>query len=71
MTFDKFKKDVDNIIDDTKHIIIDLEEIGDDFKHYYEKCCLKRFFYRRCCFLEYVKIIFFLNINIIIKQWPK
>ena len=26
--FGKFKNDVDNIIDDTKHIIIDVEEIG-------------------------------------------
>ena len=33
MTFGKFKKDVDNIIDDTKHLIIDVEEIGGDFKH--------------------------------------
>ena len=38
--FIKFKNDVDNIIDDTKHIIIDVEEIGDDFKHCYNKCCL-------------------------------
>ena len=27
ITFTKFKNDVDNIIDDTKHIIIDIEEI--------------------------------------------
>ena len=39
-TFTKFKMDVDNIIDDTKHIIIDIEEIEDDFKHCYNKCCL-------------------------------
>ena len=39
MTFAKLKKDVDNIIDDTKHIIIDVEEIGDDFKYCFKKCC--------------------------------
>ena len=50
--FTKFKHDVDNIIDDTKHIIIDVEEIGDDFKHCYNKCCLKCFLNRICCFLE-------------------
>ena len=50
MTFGKFKKDVDNIIDDTKHIIIDVEEIGDDFKHCYKKCCLKCFIYRMLFF---------------------
>ena len=50
--FGKFKHDVDNIIDDTKHIMIDGEEIDDDFKHCYEKCCLKCFLYRICCFLE-------------------
>ena len=33
--FGKFKHDVD-IIDDSKHIIIDVEEIGDDFKHCYK-----------------------------------
>ena len=42
-TFTKFKHDVDNIIDDTKHIVIDIEEIGDDFKHCYNKCCLNMF----------------------------
>ena len=49
--FGKFKHDVDNIIDDTKHIVIDIEEIGDDFKHCYNKCCLKCFLNRICCFL--------------------
>ena len=38
--FIKFKNDVDNIIDDTKHIIIDIEKIENDFKHCYNKCCL-------------------------------
>ena len=42
---------IDHIIDDTKHIIIDVEEIGDDFKHCYNKCCLKCFLNRICCFL--------------------
>ena len=51
-TFTKFKMDVDNIIDDTKHIIIDIEEIEDDIKHCYNKCCLKCFVYRICSFLE-------------------
>ena len=50
--FIKFKNDVDNIIDDTKHIIIDVEEIGDDFKYCYNKWCLKCFLNRICCFLE-------------------
>ena len=35
--FGKFKHDVDNIIDDTKHFIIDIEKIDDDFKHCYNK----------------------------------
>ena len=51
-TFTKFKNDVDNIIDDTKHIIIDIEEIENEFKHCYNKCCLKCFLNRICCFLE-------------------
>ena len=50
--FGKFKNDVDNTIDDTKHIIIDIEEMEDDFKHGYKKCCLKCFLNRICCFLE-------------------
>ena len=33
ITFGKFKNDIDYIIDDTKNIIIDIEEIEDDFKH--------------------------------------
>ena len=52
ITFTKFKMDVDNIIDDTKHIIIDIEEIEDDIQHCYNKCCLKCFLNRICCFLE-------------------
>ena len=48
--FIKFKNDVDNIIDDTKHIIIDIEEIENDFKHCYNKCCLTCFLNRICCF---------------------
>ena len=51
-TFTKFKMDVDNRIDDTKHIIIDIEEIEDDIKHCYNKCCLNCFLNRICCFLE-------------------
>ena len=50
--FTKFKNDVDNVTDDTKHIIIDIEEIEDDIKHCYKKCCLKCFLNRICCFLE-------------------
>ena len=49
--FVKFKPDVDNIIDDTKHTIIDVEEIGDDFKHCYKKCSLKCFLNKLCCIL--------------------
>ena len=33
--FGNFKHHVDNIIDDTKHIIIDIEEIEEDLKHCY------------------------------------
>ena len=51
ITFGKFKNDIDHIIDDTKNIIIDIEEIEDDFKHCYNKCCLKCFLNRICCFL--------------------
>ena len=51
ITFTKFKNDIDHIIDDTKNIIIDVEETGDDFKHSYKKCCLKYFPNRICCFL--------------------
>ena len=29
--FGKFKNDIDDIIDDTNNMIIDVEEIGDDF----------------------------------------
>ena len=32
-TFTKFKHDVDNITDHAKSIIIDVEELKDDFKH--------------------------------------
>ena len=42
-TFTKFKTDIDHIIDDTKNIIIDVEELEDDIKHCYKKCCLKFF----------------------------
>ena len=31
--FGKFKNDIDHIIDDTKSIIIDVEELEDDMKH--------------------------------------
>ena len=31
--FGKFKHGFDNILDDTKHYVIDIEEIEDDFKH--------------------------------------
>ena len=51
-TFTKFKLDDDNIIDDTKHIIIDIEEIENDFEHCSNKCCLTCFLNRICCFLE-------------------
>ena len=30
ITFTKFKNDIDHIIDDTQHIIIDVEELADD-----------------------------------------
>ena len=50
-TFTKFKTDIDHIIDDTKNIIIDVEELVYDIKHCYKKCCLKCFLNRLCCFL--------------------
>ena len=49
ITFGKFKNDIDHIIDDTKNIIYDIEEIEDDVKHCYKKCCLKCFLNRFCC----------------------
>jgi len=51
ITFGKFKNDIDNIIDDTKSIIIDVEELEDDIKHCYNKCCMKCFLNKICCFL--------------------
>ena len=47
ITFGKFKNDIENIIDDTKSIIIDVEELEDDIKHCYKKCFLNKI----CCFL--------------------
>jgi len=52
ITFGKFKNDIDHIIDDTKNIIIDVEELEDDIKHCYKKCCIKCFLNKICCFLE-------------------
>ena len=52
ITFGKFKNDIDHIIDDTKNIIVDVEELEYDIKHCYKKDCLKCFFNRQCCFLE-------------------
>ena len=43
MTFTKFKNDIHHIIDDTKNIIIYVEELEDDFKHCYKKCLFKMF----------------------------
>ena len=51
ITFGNFKHHIDDLIDDTKSIIIDIEEIEDDIKHCYKKCCLNCFFYKICCFL--------------------
>ena len=42
--FGKFKHDVDIIINDTKHFIIDVEEMEDDIKHCYKKMLFKMFF---------------------------
>ena len=50
--FTKFKNDVDNVTDDTKHIIIDIEEIEDDIKHCYKKCCFEMFLKQNMLFLE-------------------
>ena len=50
LTFSKFKHDVDNIIDDTKSIIVDIEEIEEDIQHCYKKYCLKCFLNKVCCF---------------------
>ena len=51
ITFGKFKNDIDNIIDNTKSMIIDVEELEDDIKHCYKKCCIKCFLNKICCFL--------------------
>ena len=51
ITFGKFKNDIDNIIDDTKSIIIDVEELEDDIRHCYKKGCMKCFLNKICCFL--------------------
>ena len=54
ITFGKFQHDVDNIINDTKHTYwyMYVEELEDDVKPFYEKCCLKCFLNKICCFLE-------------------
>ena len=39
LIFGNFKHHVDNMIDDTRHIIIDVEDIEDDFRKCYNKCC--------------------------------
>ena len=49
---EKFKKDVENVIDDTKHVFIDVEEIGDDVSGYYNFFCLSSFLKILCCFVE-------------------
>ena len=51
LIFGNFKHHVDNMIDDTRHIIIDVEDIEDDFRKCYNKCCLTCFLKRICCFL--------------------
>ena len=51
ITFGTFKNDIDNIVDDTKSIIIDVEELEDDIKHCYNKCCIQCFLNKICCFL--------------------
>ena len=52
ITFGKFKNDIDNIIDNTKSMIIDVEELEDDIKHCYKKCYMKCFLNKICCFLK-------------------
>ena len=42
--FGNFKHHVDNMIDDTRHIIIDVEGIEDDCNKCYNKFCLTCFF---------------------------
>ena len=44
VTFDNFKYDIDNAIDDLRNFIIDMEEVQEDLKHFYKKYCI------RCCF---------------------
>ena len=48
ITFGKFQHNVDNIINHTKNIIIDIEEIQDEIKHCDKRCCLKHFLNRIC-----------------------
>ena len=50
ISFDKFKYDVDNLIDDSKNIIIDMTEIEEDIKHCYKKYCIRCCFDKLCCF---------------------
>ena len=50
ISFDKFKYDVDNIIDDTKNFIIDFEELENDIKHCSKKYCFRCCFDKLCCF---------------------
>ena len=49
ITFNKFKHHVDNLIDDSKNIIIDMTEIEEDFKHCYKKYCLRCCLNKICC----------------------
>ena len=41
ITFGKFQHHVDDTINDTKHIMIDKEEIKDNIKHCYKRCFLE------------------------------
>ena len=49
-TFGNFKNQVDDLIDDKKTVLIDIEELEDDIKHFYKKCCLQCSFYKICFF---------------------
>ena len=45
VTFDKFKYDIDNVIDDKKKGIIHMEEVQEDLKHCYRKYCIATMLY--------------------------
>ena len=49
INFNKFKHNVDYLIDDSKNVIIDMTEIEEDLKHCYKKYCLRCCLNKICC----------------------